>query len=214
MLSDSTRELKHHIYLLKRNNEHRIPCSSTIINFLCCTYASERSRQGSCLRRSDLKLGWSQMAGGHELFKQRPPVTLLKAPVLSAGGPARLPEALFIIQHQRDWPGLHNSSFHPVERGKLISSPWLLDKWQMISFNVTPTLSTSHHCTMLSRSLSLQHTQQSVCPIFTHPNLFWLVDLTTPSGLSWPHNQVWRYFSSFTREDKERGFVWEMSNVF
>lgn len=123
------------------------------VHFLCRTYASVKNRQGrSCLRRSDLKLGWSQMAVGHELFKQRPPVTLLKAPVLSAGGPVRLPEALFIIQHQRGWPGLHNSSFHPVEKGKLILSPWLLDKWQMISFNVTPTLSTFHHCAMLSLS--------------------------------------------------------------
>jgi len=60
------------------------------------------------------------MAEGHELFKQRPAVALLKALVLSAGGPARLPEAVFIIQYQQVWPGLHNSSFHSVERGKLI----------------------------------------------------------------------------------------------
>lgn len=181
---------------------------------------SKRNRkQGiSWLRRGDLKIGWNQMAEGHELFKQRPPVTLLKALVLSAGGPARLPEAVFIIQYQRVWPGLHNSSFHSVERGKLILSPWLLDKWQMISsMSYPPPLlpTFAQFFSFLSLSLSSAYSLFSILSrILTHQKLFWLVDLTTPSGLSWPHNQIWQYFFNFTRENKRRGFVWKMSVCF
>lgn len=176
------------------------------VTFWCCKYASKSNRkQGiSWLRKSDLKIGWNQMAEGHELFKQRAPVTLLKALMLSAGGPDRLPEAVFIIQYQRVWPSLYNSSFHSVERGKLILSPWLLDKWQMISSMSYPPPSASHHRSLLLISLSLFNI---LSRILTHQKLFWLVDLTTPSGLSWPHNQIWQYFFSFTREDKRRGFV-------
>ncbi len=109
------------------------------------------------------------MAEGHELFKQRAPVTLLKALMLSAGGPDRLPEAVFIIQYQRVWPSLHNSSFHSVERGKLILSPWLLDKWQMISSMSYPPPSASHHRSLLLISLSLFNI---LSRILTHQKLF------------------------------------------
>lgn len=124
----------------------------------------------------------------------------------------RLPEAVFIIQYQLVWLGLHNSSFHSVERGKLILSPWLLDKWQMISSMSQPppplptaVLAASH----LFLSLFYIHHR-----ILTHQKLFWLVDLTTPPGLSWPYNQIWQYFFSFTREDKRTGFVFKTSVYF
>lgn len=151
------------------------------VTFWCCKYASKSNRkQGiSWLRKSDLKIWWNQMAEGHELFKQRPPVTLLKALMLSAGGPARLPEAVFIIQNQRVWPSLHNSSCHSVERGKLILSPWLLDKWQMISSMsyTPPLLPTTARC-FSSLSLSLQHTQP-------HPHSSKVI------LIGWLNNSLW-----------------------